>query len=134
VAEGISFSFLGVAELRAAFDKTVVVANERTLATITEAAKLVQVIGRDKAPRLTGALAKSIRIEGPTRTGLTSYMAVIGPSVPYGRRVEWGFKGPDSLGRMYNQRPRPYFVPAGNEARALFPEIYRKHMLAGLWG
>lgn len=32
-------------------------------------------------------------------------------TVPYARRLELGFVGTDSLGRRYNQAPRPYLRP-----------------------
>ncbi|MFC7794656.1 HK97 gp10 family phage protein [Streptomyces cinereoruber] len=36
----------------------------------------------------------------------------IGTSKPQGRRLEFGFQGPDSLGRVYNQPPFPHVGPA----------------------
>ena len=37
---------------------------------------------------------------------------VVGSNVVYARRMELGFVGTDSLGRTYNQAPRPYLRPA----------------------
>ncbi len=37
---------------------------------------------------------------------------VVGSNVEYARRMEFGFVGADSLGRIYNQLPRPYLRPA----------------------
>ena len=37
---------------------------------------------------------------------------VVGSNVVYARRMELGFVGTDSLGRKYNQGPRPYLRPA----------------------
>ena len=37
---------------------------------------------------------------------------VIGTNVEYAARVEFGYTGPDSLGRTFNQQPRPYLRPA----------------------
>ena len=45
------------------------------------------------------------------RDGLSS-TAVVGTDKPYGRRLEWGFVGIDSLGRSVHQRPRPHVGPA----------------------
>jgi HK97 gp10 family phage protein len=63
------------------------------------------------APVKTGTLMRSIHTEievaSPTRA-----TAKIGPSVPYGARLEYGFVGTDSLGRHYNQGPHPYMRPA----------------------
>uniref|UniRef100_UPI003F49A1D9 hypothetical protein n=1 Tax=Pseudonocardia sp. CA-138482 TaxID=3240023 RepID=UPI003F49A1D9 len=42
------------------------------------------------------------------------YTAVVGVDlnvVPYARRLELGFYGPDSLGREYHQHPYPYLLP-----------------------
>lgn len=36
----------------------------------------------------------------------------IGTYAPQGRRLEYGFVGPDSLGRVYNQPPFPHVQPA----------------------
>jgi hypothetical protein len=37
---------------------------------------------------------------------------VIGTDKPQGERLEFGFVGPDSLGRVYNQPPFPHVQPA----------------------
>jgi hypothetical protein len=39
-------------------------------------------------------------------------MCTIGTNAPQGRRLEFGFVGPDSLGRVYNQPPFPHVGPA----------------------
>ena len=39
-------------------------------------------------------------------------LGVVGTNVIYGRRLELGFAGKDSLGRQYNQAPRPFIRPA----------------------
>jgi hypothetical protein len=36
----------------------------------------------------------------------------IGTNAPQGRRLEFGFVGPDALGRIYNQPPFPHVQPA----------------------
>lgn len=38
-----------------------------------------------------------------------------GTNIVYGPRLEFGFTGKDSLGRMYNQPPYPYLRPAFDE-------------------
>ncbi|MFI0912496.1 HK97 gp10 family phage protein [Streptomyces abikoensis] len=42
--------------------------------------------------------------------------AEVGTSAPQARRLEYGFVGADSLGRVYNQAPRPHLGPAVQEA------------------
>jgi hypothetical protein len=39
----------------------------------------------------------------------------VGPTIIYARRIELGFKGADSLGRVYDQAPNPYAKPAFEE-------------------
>jgi len=40
------------------------------------------------------------------------FVGAIGTNVEYARRLELGFVGTDSLGRTYNQKPRPHLIPA----------------------
>lgn len=46
--------------------------------------------------------------------------ATVGTNKPQGRRLEYGFVGADSLGRVYHQPPYPHFRPALWEVRPLF--------------
>lgn len=55
----------------------------------------------------TGTLRRSIRAE-LVEPGLV----IVGTEVAYGRRIEFGFIGADSLGRNYHQAPSPYLRPA----------------------
>lgn len=43
----------------------------------------------------------------------------IGTNAAQGRRLEFGFFGPDSLGRVFAQRPRPHFQPSVGEVGEL---------------
>ncbi|MGW0822517.1 HK97 gp10 family phage protein [Streptomyces sp. NPDC002845] len=49
-----------------------------------------------------------------------SVTAVVGTSKPQARRLEFGFVGQDSLGRVFNQPPFPHVGPAVEEIRPLF--------------
>ncbi|WP_274558056.1 HK97 gp10 family phage protein [Streptomyces spiramyceticus] len=46
--------------------------------------------------------------------------ATVGTNKPQARRLEYGFVGADSLGRIYNQPPFPHVGPAVEEIRPLF--------------
>lgn len=59
-------------------------------------------------------------IEQPTKK-LTGY---VGSNVEYARRIELGFVGTDSLGRKYNQKPRPYLRPALEKNRKRIMELF----------
>lgn len=37
---------------------------------------------------------------------------IVGTEKPQGRRLEFGFVGPDRLGRVYHQQPRPHVAPS----------------------
>lgn len=39
-------------------------------------------------------------------------IATVGTNAPQARRLEYGFQGPDSLGRVYSDPPRPHVGPA----------------------
>lgn len=72
--------------------------------------------GENKPNIVTGTLRRSIRSSPVVKFG-GGYMTEVGPTTEYGRRVELGFRGTDSLGRRYNQPPYPYFGPAVAEVR-----------------
>ncbi|GAA3371200.1 hypothetical protein GCM10020367_20900 [Streptomyces sannanensis] len=46
--------------------------------------------------------------------------ATVGTNKPQARRLEYGFVGADSLGRVFNQPPFPHVGPAVEEIRPLF--------------
>lgn len=71
---------------------------------------------------VTGTLRRSIRAT-PIVKIAGGFTTSVGPTTEYGRRVELGFVGIDSLGRVYNQRPYPYFGPAVQEVRVRAHEI-----------
>lgn len=47
---------------------------------------------------------------------------VVYTNMVYAARIEFGFVGADSLGRVYNQAPQPYLTPAVESARPGFIE------------
>jgi hypothetical protein len=49
-------------------------------------------------------------------------VADVGTNKPQGRRLEFGFTGEDSLGRVYDQPPYPHVWPAAAE---VFPQYER---------
>ncbi len=75
-----------------------------------KAALAFQAEGMRDSPVLTGTLRRSWQTV--TSQGLGVFSAMTGPTVIYARRIELGFKGADSLGRVYNQQPDPYVQPA----------------------
>lgn len=67
--------------------------------------------GRPGPRRVTGDYVRSITRELLSETTGHSVW-IIGTNAPQARRLEFGFVGADSLGRIYNQPPYPHFGPA----------------------
>lgn len=66
--------------------------------------------GRPGPNVITGQYRASWRAE--TRGIPYGAECTIGTNKPQGRRLEFGFYGPDSLGRVYAQPPFPHVQPA----------------------
>lgn len=73
---------------------------------------------------LTGRLRQSIthQVEVVGR----EVIGRVGTNVEYGRRLELGFVGTDSLGRNVNQAQRPYLRPTLLEERGTCVELIAK--------
>jgi hypothetical protein len=70
-------------------------------------------------PRLqTGDYVRSMSVQ--TTLGLGGPVSTVGTNAPQARRLEFGFRGEDSLGRNYNQRPYPHWGPALDETAPAF--------------
>lgn len=94
--------------------------------------------GGDEFPhRVTGNLFRNIAEVSPAvikKTDERCEMAV-GSSMEYARRLEYGFSDTDSLGRKYNQPPRPFLRPALDENEAEVEEAIKlrfQKMLGGI--
>jgi hypothetical protein len=89
---------------------------DELLDCITAGALLVENAAKEKCPYITGTLRRSIHTEGRQESGTNVY-ALVGTDVVYARRIEYGFAGRDSLGRLYDQAAQPYLRPALDEKR-----------------
>lgn len=103
----------GMAEFEAALAALVARVEVGAERAAQDAAHVVEAAAKKNAPVVTGTLRRSI-ISSPGGSGEIAYQ--VGPTVIYGRRIELGFQGPDSLGRVYNQQPDPYLAPAVHES------------------
>ena len=68
-----------------------------------------------EAPHIgTAALKRSITFEVTVLNNevIGTYGTQMGPSSNYARRLELGFVGRDSKGRLHSQAPRPFIRPA----------------------
>lgn len=123
----------GLAEFHAAMDKIIAGAEEATRGAVAEAAHLIEAKAKENAPVVTGTLRRSIVVTGPVPTGHGSFSATVGPTVIYGRRIELGFHGTDSIGRHYDQSGHPYFQPGFDSAKAEMPAIFERHWAEGMY-
>jgi hypothetical protein len=80
-------------------------------------------VGGSKPNTVSGTLRRSIVTIGfPTGPG--SWEVRVAPTTVYGRRIELGFSGSDSLGRNYSQPPFSYFTPGYESAIPIIPRIF----------
>lgn len=88
---------------------------------VQEAGQILEVEAKVNVPVLTGNLRDHIhtevKVDEPERqvmvvTPVTEASNPWGIDPAYARRIELGFVGEDSLGRMYHQPAQPYMRPA----------------------
>ena len=90
--------------------------------------------GGNRPQNVTTNLSRSIHplTSTPTPLGAGSWSIRVAPTTVYGRRIELGFSGTDSLGRRFNQPAYPYLSPALSRSRAAMQGIYEYYWGAAL--
>ena len=101
---------------KAALDALMIRVGAAGAVAVKAAGLLVQGLGQARTPVLSGTLRRSWHTESVSAP-VGVYAVRVGPTMVYARRIELGFKGADSLGRVYDQAPDPYVKPALVEAR-----------------
>ena len=109
----------GMAELKKAFSDLSKMAEKNQETALKLAANEYKNDVQEGAPYKTGTLRRSIHVEP-----VSSSKMLVGTDLPYARRLEYGFIGPDKLGRIYNQAPRPYFRPPLDTQWQKYQKIY----------
>jgi hypothetical protein len=83
------------------------------------------VIKCSSTPVDTGQYRNSIRSDKPvTENG--GPVCYVGSPMPQTLRLEFGFYGPDKLGRVYNQAPRPHWRPTFDLNKAYYLNLMTK--------
>ena len=82
----------------------------------------------------TGNLARSIAVRDVKMVGPGRWMSTTAPTMAYGRRVELGFRGTDSLGRKYDQKAYPYLQPGYDAVKEEIVGIYDHEFRQALHG
>jgi len=133
----MSFAIHGLSGFEAALSRVVHQADAGTKRAIARAAAAVEGLAKEKAsgppgPEVeTGTLRRGIRHNPVHRIGL-GWQTEVGPTVIYSRRIDLGFVGADSLGRIYNQPAKPYFTPAWDSSVRRLPQIYAEEWTKAL--
>ena len=90
----------------------------RHYAMLLETAIKANASGRPGPDAPTGDYRRSWTHE--VQASADAVSAVVGTNKPQGRRLEYGFVGPDSLGRLFHQPPYPHVGPAVARVEPLF--------------
>ncbi|WP_314250915.1 HK97 gp10 family phage protein [Streptomyces sp. DSM 40907] len=123
-AHGAAGVYTNAAQIAALLDARAVRTLPETLSVVQHHAMLLEArikaraSGRPGPNAPTGDYRRSWTHEVST-DGVT-VTATVGTNKPQARRLEYGFVGADSLGRIYNQAPLPHVGPAIEEIRPIF--------------
>lgn len=111
----ITFEVEGLRELQGLLERAGVDAVPAMRTALGSAANIVKNAAKIKTPWVSGNLRRSIHYR--TFDLARGVEAIVGTDVEYARRIEYGFAGRDSRGRLYNQPAKPYLRPALEENR-----------------
>ncbi len=117
----MSWDIAGVGGFEAGINALIAAAEEGARLGVTAGAHLIEANAKQSmngpGPQVrTGTLRRSIGIVDVTSLGAGIFQARVAPTVIYGRRMELGFHGTDSLNRHYNQRAYPFLKPGLDKA------------------
>lgn len=134
----------------AALDELMVLLDAATHDGVSDGADMVQRLGRSFAPKLSDQMASSITVTGPSPTGVASYVAMVGPTVVYGRIREiggsipgrnkvmthpflrWSYNGHWVFKRKVVQTGAKYLLHAVEGVRPQFPGIMVRRWTAAI--
>lgn len=88
---------------------------DNMLAIAKAGADIFEAEEKTLAPVADGDLRASIHQEVIESSSTRARIAV-GPDAPHAKRIEFGYKGPDKLGRHFHQRPHSY-IRAAHDAK-----------------
>ncbi len=80
--------------------------------TIRTEAVLLQSQARRNAPIVSGELRSSIQVQEDDNPDGAGVLVTVGTNKEYAARIEFGFSGADSLGRVYSQAGNPFMQKA----------------------
>ena len=98
---------------------------------VDEAAGIMEAEEKAAVPVVSGRLRDSVQTQNILDTPEKQVRA-IAPDTPYARRVNNGFIGPDSLGRIYHQAGRHYVEAAFEVGRGRSEQAIKDGVYSGL--
>ena len=110
----IGLEVVGDKQVAAALLKLAVTTDLKVARKVVYWAQMLETGIKSRAPVRTGDYRRS------WTTAVNGMSATVGTNKPQARRLEYGFVGTDSLGRHYNQGPRPHVRPAVDAVRGPF--------------
>jgi HK97 gp10 family phage protein len=114
---GMTVKVTGGRELVARFGRLSDVASTKALErAVLAGAQPILNEAKRRTPYITGTLRRSLHAE-ITSSSRHRVDAAVGTDVAYARRIELGFAGRDSRGRVFHQPPQPYLRPAFDTKR-----------------
>ncbi len=135
----VSVIWSGIREFADAMVKVAASADVAGEQIVTKGARIVTTAAKEHAsgrpgPEVrSGRLRASIGLVEVTNLGAGRWQSETAPQdVPYERRIELGFHGADSLGRVYNQPAYPYMAPALEEVLPALGALYDAEWAAAL--
>jgi hypothetical protein len=103
----VSIHIDGIREWDEAVDVLIERAAEASREAVSTGAELIANHGKQEAPVKEGTLRRGIVRTKLEQFTPDSWLAEVGPTAVYGRRVDLGFHGTDALGRHYDQAGNP---------------------------
>ena len=122
MAGGIEVSGLG--DFAASIERLKAQVDVASRTAVVQGAHLIEAMAKPETPVRSGRLRRSIQVIDTTSLGAGIWQARVAPTTVYGRRIELGFHGTDSLNRHYNQSGNPYFQRGTNRALGAMPQVF----------
>jgi hypothetical protein len=120
----VYFHFDGLSEWQTAVDEMIARTTVAAREVVTLGGHIIEAAAKERAPVVTGTLRRSIAVTKVQQLSIDQWLSETGPTTAYGRRIELGFHGADSLGRVYNQAGQPYFGPAVEDSMPAVETLY----------
>jgi len=117
-----------------AVDELVVKAAEAAQAFVSLGGLVLVAAMQPHTPVETGTLRRSERVDQVSMMGPGVWQSQSGPTVVYGRRLDQGFHGADSLGRHYNQAGTFYVEAGVTDAQGALEALHEKVMAEAVSG